>query len=438
MSGQHLKRARHSRESAETELPSKKKLKCYEDIDFTHWKEHSSGQLLSSSHDSRKQPSVNTESVYDTGTLNSLPMTPTTPKTPQKNKRNKSGSRDIPYSFTWWGSTSSPIDAPEAASNEYSHSGIHPFTSELPSSMKMSRLQVPQNPGYLAPFYQTFQTSQGLSELSYPTPTSDFDAFSPCGSPLSASFQVPTTLSGSPEAYFNSTISPTTFSPAVPMVTLHNHDPNRLAYCLPYGTIAPTEWPLGLDCFADPSSASLHSCLTQASAILGEMKQHREAIQNLAFSGQRSQGAGRGLLRDTIAMSRDNTDQITRILSCGCLSQNDRLARLIAAVIFEMITNYLRIARGISGDQSRVEGPVRARVGLILGELPNISHFIDLFASRWYQVQHASNLNMIARDMLSKQEEVSLSPLDFSQLEGKLRQCLQAATREIMRYCGRV
>lgn len=105
-----------------------------------------------------------------------------------------------------------------------------------------------------------------------------------------------------------------------------------------------------------------------------------------------------------------------------------------------MITNYSSIARGIIGDHVRAEGQVRARVGMILGELPNASHLLDLLASRWYQAHyHASDPMMTAQDMLNKQEEspYSLSALAFSQIESKLRQRLQAVTHEIMRYCGR-
>ncbi|KAK7745756.1 hypothetical protein SLS62_009638 [Diatrype stigma] len=280
--------------------------------------------------------------------------------------------------------------------------------------------------------------------IPYSAPASEFDYFSPCESPESMVFQSPTALSSPIETYFRNAAMPPDFA-AIPSMaaTQSYHTQDRSPHFLATRMLGPVEWSLGLDCYSRPSSASSHVCLSQVSAILGRLKQRRGMMgPNAPPAGQQQQSnkTDGALLQETITMNRESTEQITRVLNCGCLSKDGTLTRYIIAAMFEIITNYASMARGIIGDHVRAEGQVRARVGMILGELPSTSHLLDLLASRWYQAHyHASDPMMTAQGMLSKQEESPhpLSPLAFGQIESKLRQRLQAVTHEIMRYCGR-
>lgn len=86
---------------------------------------------------------------------------------------------------------------------------------------------------------------------------------------------------------------------------------------------------------------------------------------------------------------------------------------------------------------------MRARVGMLLGELPNLSHLVDLLVNSWHSASHQTptpeSMGMMLAAPDDKQEgrpHMTSSP-GFGQLEGKLRQWVQTVTYEIMRYCGR-
>lgn len=433
MSNQQSKRGRYKYDDIETEPPDKKLRYSQASTGVVPWKEHASGQ-----------PSGDTQSVYSTYTLNSLPIISTAPtKSHFYHGNNNSAPGGIPSTFSWWETPLSSMAIPKATLSEYSHCGTYPFACEIPMSNEIHMradiipLQTAQDSKYIAPFYQTFSTPQALPGVPYTAPASEFESFSPCESPEPAVFQSPTVLSSPTDIYFRNTAVLTDFPTTSSIVATQDYTQKRPSHCLATRMLGPVEWSLGLDCFVNLSNGGLHSCLPQVSAILGKLKERRETAEGSSPTREQDTKVEAGVLRETIAMNRESTEHMTRILSCGCLSKDANLTRFIITTVFEIITHYSRIARGIVGDQIRAEGQVRARVGMILGELPNISHFIDLLANRWYQAHRASDPMMAAQDMLSKQDENSLSPLAFSHHGGKLRQRLQAVTHEIMRYCGR-
>jgi hypothetical protein len=159
-----------------------------------------------------------------------------------------------------------------------------------------------------------------------------------------------------------------------------------------------------------------HDCLAQASNILIELQQPQKVQRPTSSSRSRSKS---NTVPELVTNSRLSLRKAMNILDCHCVNWDHRLALCIASICQEILSSYTNLARVFLQGGGRLVGRIRARLGMILGELPSIARLIERLSGLWQMVGHASD------HAGAGQEQVAKLTLAFNQLAKDLRRRLR-------------
>jgi hypothetical protein len=175
------------------------------------------------------------------------------------------------------------------------------------------------------------------------------------------------------------------------------------------------------DYFSIPVKQTQHDCVARATEGLVELQKRHNSVRLLVKAGQTKSIP----ISDVINVGRKTIKQLSQLLDCQCFSWDDRLGLITSSTCMEIMAMYTNITRALTGDGSRKEGQTRARLGIMLGELPSIAAQVQKLSRRWTEDGATSTT-------LADGQEMSLV-----QLEKELHQRLNTLTQRLKSHCRR-